>query len=560
MKQILLLINNGTPPYGTFAEMFKAQMEASGQFAVTVSEDRDSLRDPGGFDAVALYILGGELTPEQERGITGFVRGGGGVLAVHGANAGGLAKHEAYIEMIGTEFIGHDPLAPFQVETDPECEPILPRLRRSFPVVDECYNMKLRTDAPLTWFQHGTWRMERKPLGYVRDYGAGKLFYTALGHDHRTFRNPDFQDQLFKGLRYVTGLEDRAPIRIGLVGYGPQYQMGKHHSGMIAQTPGFELVAVCDRDPARLQAAREEQGEGGGRPIDIATFTDAAEMAAGAAIDLGIVILPHVLHAPVIRTLLEAGKHVITEKPFVIHVSDADELIALASEKGRMLSVYHNRHWDPDILTLRSIVEAGTIGDLYSMECNMVSYGNPGQEWRSQKEVSGGLLYDMGAHQFEKILQLVPWTDRRGNPINRRAGLYGNFLKRVWHGNSNEEFARAYVRFDSGLEAQLLQSNIHAASKPLWTVCGTRGSVVVEGWDGAAVVTTAGDDGRLSVMQVPPVSRPGWGGYYKNVADHLLSGAPLTITAKWARGPIQCIEGCETAARENRLVEVEFDF
>jgi scyllo-inositol 2-dehydrogenase (NADP+) len=551
VKKVLLLTNGDHPPYGAFAEMFRARIEGTGQFEVELTHDRDRLRDPGGVDAVALYIIGGELTPEQERGITGFVRGGGGLLAVHGASAG-LGKHDVYMEMIGTEFTGHDPLAPFEVETAPDVGEILPRLSPKFRVVDECYNWKPRTDAPLRVFQHGTWRGERKPLGYVRDYGAGRLFYTALGHDHRTFKHPDFQDQLFKGLRYVTGLKDRGPVRIGLVGYGPAYQMGKHHAGMIARTPGFELTAVCDRDPARLQAAREEQGAG------IATFSDVEELIASGRIDLGIVILPHVLHAPVIRQLLSAGLHALTEKPFVLRVQDADELIRIAREKGVMLSVYHNRHWDPDILTLRDIVEAGTIGDLFSITCHMVGYGDPGPIWRSQKEISGGLQYDMGAHQVEKILQLVPRTDRRGQPINRKATLYGHVLKRVWHASSNEEFYRGYLRFDSGLEAQLLQSNIYASHEPLWTVLGTRGAVVVNNWDGAATVTTVGDDGRQSTVQVPPISRPEGGGYYRNLADHLLSGAPLVITPEWARGTIQILEGCEIAARENRLVEVEF--
>jgi predicted dehydrogenase len=553
MKNVLLVVNSGTPPYSSFAEMFRPLMEATGQFTVESTQDRNRLRDLSGFDAVALYIGGGEITPEQERGITGFVRGGGGLLAVHGATAG-LGKYDAYIEMVGTEFTGHDPLAPFEVETDIEAGDILPRLNPRFHVVDECYNWKVRTDAPLRVFQHGTWRLERKPLGYVRDYGAGKVFYTALGHDHRTFQHPDFQDQLFKGLRYVTGLKERATVRIGLVGYGPAYNMGKHHSGLIAQTRGFKLAAVCDRDPARLQAAREEQGE------QIATFTDAQEMAASGAVDLAIVIVPHVYHAPVAKSLLSAGLNVITEKPFVLHVAEADELIAIAREKGLMLSVYHNRHWDVEIMTLRQIVESGVIGEPFSIECNMFGYGPPGQAWRSLKEVSGGLLYDMGAHQFEKILQLIPWTDRRGNKINRRASLYGHFLKKMWHASSNEDYCRAYVRFDSGLEAQLVQSTISATKRPLWSVLGTQGAVVMEGWDGAATVTTVGADGRQSTSQVAPLPGVGWRGYYKNAADHLLSGAPLTITPEWARGTIQLLEGCETAARENRVVEIEFAF
>ena len=76
---------------------------------------------------------------------------------------------------------------------------------------------------------------------------------------------------------------------------------------MIAQTHGFELAAVCDRDPERLRAAKEEQGD------EIATFTDAREMAESGQINLGIVIVPHVYHAPVAKTMLEAGLHTITE-------------------------------------------------------------------------------------------------------------------------------------------------------------------------------------------------------------------------------------------------------
>lgn len=553
MKRVLLLINTPAPPYGDFAAMFQSLADQSGQFSVEATHDRDRLTRLDDVDAVALYILGGAWTPGQEKGLTGFVRQGGGLLAVHGANVQ-LAQYADYIEMIGTEFTGHDPLARFDVETVAGIDDALPRLNPAFQITDECYNLKIRTDAALRWFQHGLWRMDRKPLGYVRDYGKGRVFYTALGHDRRAFGHPDFQDQLIKGLRYVCRMQGRETVSIGLVGYGPLFGMGKHHSEMIAKTRGFELAAVCDKDPARLEAAKQEQGE------HIATFTDTQEMIDSGLIDLAIVIVPHAYHAAVAKPFLQAGMHVISEKPFTVHVSDADALIAIAKEKDVMLSVYHNRHWDPDILTLRDIVESGMIGDLYSIECNMVGYGHPGHAWRSHKEISGGLLYDMGAHQFEKILQLVPRTDARGNRINKRATLYGNFLKRVWHSSTNEDFCRAYVRFDTGLEAQLMQSNIHASSRPLWTVLGTRGAAVVTQWDGTATVTTAGDDGRMNTIQVPGVKGPGWQGYYKNVADHLLSGLPLLITAEWAKGPIQCIEGCETAARENRLVEIEFGY
>jgi len=116
------------------------------------------------------------------------------------------------------------------------------------------------------------------------------------------------------------------------------------------------------------------------------------------------------------------------------------------------------------------------------------------------------------------------------------------------------------VKFDSGLEAQLIQSNLCTASKPLWTILGTRGSIVIEGWESDAAVTSVLPDGRRITETYPRLKGGGWQGYYKNVADHLLSGLPLLITAEWAKGAIQCIEGCDIASRENRLVEVTFDF
>ena len=248
----------------------------------------------------------------------------------------------------------------------------------------------------------------------------------------------------------------------------------------------------------------------------------------------------------------------VTEKPFAVTAAECDHVIALAREKEAVLSVYHNRHWDPDVLTLLHIIDSGHIGEVYSMECNMVGFGRPGQTWRSHKPISGGPLYDMGAHQFEKVLQLLPKESPGGEKINRRAYLFGHFLKKRWHDVTNEDHARAYVRFDGGVEAQVVVSNMCAAHKPLWTVLGTRGSAVVENWGSGAVVTTVDDAGVRYTSEVPAVEKPN--GYYKNLADHLLADVPLIITPEWAKGPIQCIEGCEIAARENRVVEIEFDF
>jgi len=550
MKKILMVIGGRAHPFEECAAIFKGAMEAGGQFSIEVTESRAGLADPSAYDAVVMYTVGGEMSPAQEHGLVEYVRRGGGLVAIHCANAD-MGEFPEYLDMVGTEIVTHGPVADFDVERDAGADDILPRLAERFTVTDEYYILKRRTDTELRAFHHGTWQFERQVMGYVRPFGEGRVVYTALGHDERTFGHPEFQDLVYKGLRYACGMHEEQGIRVGLLGYGPAYRMGIHHSERIAATRGMELTAVCDRDPARLDAALEEQG-------DIATFADAEDMARSGQIDLGVVILPHSLHGWGIETLLQAGVHVITEKPFAVTVAECDLVTALARDQGVMLSVYHNRHWDPDVLTLLHVIASGRIGEVYSMECNMVGYGRPGQAWRSHKPISGGALYDMGAHQFEKVLQLLPKTAANGEKINRRASLYGHFLKKRWHDVTMEDYIRAYARFDSGVEAQVVVSSLCAAPKPLWTVLGTQGSAVVDSFRGGATVTTVDDSGVTFTAEVPAVEKPN--DYYRNVADHLLAGVPLIITPQWARGTIQCIEGCETAARENRVVEVEFDF
>ena len=120
--------------------------------------------------------------------------------------------------------------------------------------------------------------------------------------------------------------------------------------------------------------------------------------------------------------LLEAGLHAISEKPFAITPQECDQMIDAAKASGVALSVYHSRHWDADMWTIRELVQSGAIGEVFSIEHNMCGYGRPPQWWRANKAVSGGLSYDMGAHGFEKILQIVPDSDANRPVV--RMGLF----------------------------------------------------------------------------------------------------------------------------------------
>jgi predicted dehydrogenase len=304
--------------------------------------------------------------------------------------------------------------------------------------------------------------------------------------------------------------------------------MGRGHAGWIDATPGMQTVAMCDIDPRRVEAAKEEL------PGLKGYFTCLDEMLAMPDLDLVIIILPHNLHAQAAIQCLKAGKHAITEKPFCITVDEANAMIAAAQKNGVMLSVFHNRRWDGDYLTIHDVLRRGMIGDVFHIEAGGGNYGRPGTWWRSSKAVSGGVMYDWGAHFLDWILNLVP---------SKVTQVTGDFQKRVWHHVTNEDHGEVFIRFENGVTADYMNSSIAASTRPKWRILGTLGSIVVEG----------GREQKIQVISYASGIRhegavewniPSYGSapFYRNIADHLLMREELAVTPESARRVIAVIE------------------
>lgn len=326
-------------------------------------------------------------------------------------------------------------------------------------------------------------------------------------------------------------------IRCGVIGYGGAFNMGRAHATYISQTAGLELHSICDISPARTEAAREDFPA-------LQTFNDVAQMLQSPDLDLVVVVLPHNLHAPIAIQSLQAGKHVVVEKPMCITVDEATRMIEAAREAGKMLSVFHNRRQDADYRLLRElIVDKQLIGEVFSVEMWGGGWGAPDpQWWRSSKSVSGGHFYDWGAHFLDWMLGLVPGAI---------SSVSGHFHKRVWHEVTIEDQVQAIVRFESGCVANITMSSIAHAVKPRWWILGERGAIV----DRGGYLEVTGDfqcDNYPATLHVPYSGHSEWQTFYTNIAGHLLRGEDLAVKPEQARRVIAILETAEHSSQQKR--------
>lgn len=330
-------------------------------------------------------------------------------------------------------------------------------------------------------------------------------------------------------------------IRGAVIGYGAAFNMGKHHANQMMSTDGITCVAVCDRDKARAEAAKEDLPH-------INAYTDVDEMLKKEDFDYVAVVLPHNLHAPIAIQCLNAGKHAIVEKPMCITIGEGTAMINAARKSNVMLSVYHNRRWDADFWTLKEIVESGAIGTVFHVEMWGGGYGRPNPNWwRSDKRVSGGHFYDWGAHYLDWLLNIIP---------EKMINVTGFFHNRVWHDITNEDHVQAVIRFANGVVADVQMSSIAKVGKPRWRVLGTHGSAVSESGHFRVLSEV---EGQPKEQEIKFKGRPG-PGFYQNLVAAMNGEAEVIVKPEEARRVIAVMELAELSSDTHRAETVPYEF
>jgi len=285
------------------------------------------------------------------------------------------------------------------------------------------------------------------------------------------------------------------------------------------------------------------------------------DLLAAQAADVVVLATPHDTHHAQALAALEAGVGVVIDKPMCLSAAQADQLIAARDRSGALLTVFHNRRWDWDFLTVKQVLAAGELGAPYLFEVAVLRH-KPPRGWRGDAAHGGGLIWDWGAHLVDHALQLVP------GPV---AQVGCELIKRGWGGDAGS-WGRVTLRFASGVVFAIEVGNQAAIGKPRWYVLGEQGGLVKHGLDPQEPALLAGDIGQASepaahrarVVQADGTERDvasvrgDWTGFYENLREALAGRAPLAVTAEEARRVVAVLEAATKAAESGHPVDGPF--
>ncbi len=281
-------------------------------------------------------------------------------------------------------------------------------------------------------------------------------------------------------------------LKVGIAGLGG---MGRVHAARYAQLPDVQVVAVADIDPERLEASSSITINLGDTSKQLGLdqvqrYPDAATLIREAQVDVVDICLPSDLHAETACQAMEAGHHVLCEKPMALNVEDADRMIAVAQETGRLLMVAQVLRFWPEYVALRATIEEGTYGALRSLNMWRMG-GRPGwspDNWFLDPSRSGGAILDLHIHDVDWVQATLGWPDdlwvsarqtavaktydvihalfsyRDGPQVHMHAGWASAQIPFV--AGYEAWFDRAFVRFANG-DLQVFADPERVAPQPL---------------------------------------------------------------------------------------------
>lgn len=355
-------------------------------------------------------------------------------------------------------------------------------------------------------------------------------------------------------------MSDESDLRVGIIGYGLAGSV--FHAPLVASTPGMRVAAVSVGDAARSAQAR--------RAFPQATIYPTAQalLAAADTLDLVVIAAPNDAHVSLGVAALEAGLPVVIDKPLAASVAEGQRELDAAARTGKPLSVFQNRRWDNDFLTLRRLMAGDSLGQIARFESRFERFRPEPKAgaWRESADpaLAGGLLFDLGAHLIDQALQLFGWPETvYAEQARRRAGV------------AVDDDSFVALRFPGGEVAHLWMSVIPRVAGPRLRVVGARGVYEKYGLDPQEAQLVSGlRPGDAEYGREPPEQRgtltteldgvaveatveslPGrYQDFYAGVRDALRAGKPMPVDPRDSLDVIRVIEAARASAERGEVV------
>jgi predicted dehydrogenase len=328
------------------------------------------------------------------------------------------------------------------------------------------------------------------------------------------------------------------------------------HGPLLQAHPGFKIGKILERH------RYDSKGKHPGAEL----VRDYDKILEDRAIELVVVNTPDHLHMDMASRAIEAGKHVVVEKPFTLKTTDADHLIELSARKGVLLTVFQNRRWDGVYLTVREVLESGKLGRLVDFEVHFDRYRNYMKNSWKEQSTGTGTLYNLGSHLVDQTLQLFGMPDR----------LFCD-TRILREGAKTDDSYDLWLHYP-GFKCMLRSSYLVREQGPSFILHGTEGSFLAWGSDPQERDLTSGRvPGSAGWGVDPGFSRarintnvdgkhlegdypllPGnYLAYFDNLYEAIRNSAALAVSAGQAREVIRVIETAYESSHKGEVIRLD---
>ena len=344
---------------------------------------------------------------------------------------------------------------------------------------------------------------------------------------------------------------------LAIIGFGG---MGSFHYKKLLQNQEIVCTGVWDIKESRREYARS---------CGLHTYGSLDEVLADDSIEIVLIATPNEVHHPIAIAALEAGKHVICEKPVTLNAALLTEMLEAAEKAGKLLTVHQNRRWDRGYNIVKQILGEGVLGDVYRIESRVHgAHGIPG-DWRQIAAQGGGMVYDWGIHLLDQAVMLFPDA--------KITSVYAT-LNNVTNTEVDDGFF-VDLLFDNGIHYTAEVGTSHFITLPRWMVMGIDGTMLLDNWglegkivrahgeddkDVKPVVTAAGltktmaprREDTIETLEIPDLW-PDIGEYYRNITAVLEGRESAIVTPTQMLRVMRLIDTVFEAARVGQVLPFE---